>query len=159
MPIQIYWNFLPSKNENFQIKKFWYFSHFCSKHRLWVLVRTASPRRFKRVPTIHVLSRNKKNNVYPSKPQFYYIKVGFTGSQLYRHVFVMSFFMRWKYILCHADHFFGEEMKVRRKGHRHDTQAPGKSKIHNGMAKQLNPRNEQINGRSNRNIALAWSTI
>ena len=23
------------------------------------------------------LSRNKKNNVYPSKPQFYYIKVGF----------------------------------------------------------------------------------
>ena len=23
-----------------------YFSYFCSKHRLWVLVRTASPRRF-----------------------------------------------------------------------------------------------------------------
>ena len=23
------------------------------------------------------LSRNKKNNVYPCKPQFYYIKVGF----------------------------------------------------------------------------------
>ena len=31
------------------------------KHRLWVLVRTASARRFKRVPTIHVLSRNMKN--------------------------------------------------------------------------------------------------
>ena len=27
-------------------KKFWYFSYFCSKHRLWVLVRTASSRRF-----------------------------------------------------------------------------------------------------------------
>ena len=27
-------------------KKFWYFSYFCSKHRLWVLVRTASMRRF-----------------------------------------------------------------------------------------------------------------
>ena len=27
-------------------KKFWYFSYFCSKHRLWVLVRTASARRF-----------------------------------------------------------------------------------------------------------------
>ena len=25
------------------------------------------------------LSRNKKNNVYPCKPQFYYTKVGFKG--------------------------------------------------------------------------------
>ena len=25
------------------------------------------------------LNRNKKNNVYPCKPQFYYIKVGFKG--------------------------------------------------------------------------------
>ena len=30
------------------------------KHRLWVLVRTASPRGFSRVPTIYVLSKNKK---------------------------------------------------------------------------------------------------
>ena len=30
-----------------------------------------------------------KNNVYPSKPQFNYIKVGFKGVKLYRHVFVM----------------------------------------------------------------------
>ena len=30
-------------------------------------------------------SRNKKNNVYPCKPQFYYIKMGFKGSKLYRH--------------------------------------------------------------------------
>ena len=37
---------LPPKNENFQIKKIWYFSNFCSKHRFWVLVRTASTRRF-----------------------------------------------------------------------------------------------------------------
>ena len=35
------------------------------------------------------LGRNKKNNVYPCKHQFYYIKVGFKGSALYRHVFVM----------------------------------------------------------------------
>ena len=35
------------------------------------------------------LNRNKKNNVYPCKPQFYYIKVGSKGSKLYRHVFVM----------------------------------------------------------------------
>ena len=33
------------------------------------------------------LSRNKKNNVYPCKPQFYYIKVGFKGGQNYIGVF------------------------------------------------------------------------
>ena len=27
---------LQPKQENFQIKKIWYFSYFCSKHRLWV---------------------------------------------------------------------------------------------------------------------------
>ena len=32
-----------------------------------------------RIPTIYVLSRNKKNNVYSCKLQFYYIKVGFKG--------------------------------------------------------------------------------
>ena len=36
-----------------------------------------------------------KNSVYPSKPQFYYIKVGLVGgggggSKLYRHDFVMK---------------------------------------------------------------------
>ena len=35
-----------TKNWKFPDKKFWYFSYFCSKHRLWVLVRTASTRRF-----------------------------------------------------------------------------------------------------------------
>ena len=36
----------PSKPEIFQIKNSDIFLHFCSKHRLWVLVRTASARRF-----------------------------------------------------------------------------------------------------------------
>ena len=40
-------------------------------------------------PQSMFLSRNNKNNVYPCKPQFYYIKVGFKGSKLYRYVFVM----------------------------------------------------------------------
>ena len=35
----------PPKNEKFQIKKFWYFSYFWSKHRLLVLIKTASTRR------------------------------------------------------------------------------------------------------------------
>ena len=40
---------------------------------------------------MYILCRNKKNNVYPCKPQFYYIKWGFMGSKLYRHVFVMLY--------------------------------------------------------------------
>ena len=34
------------KNCNFQKKKMWFFFYFCSKHRLWVHVRTALMRRF-----------------------------------------------------------------------------------------------------------------
>ena len=34
------------------------------------------PRQFK------FLRRNKKNNVYPCKPQFYYIKMGFKGVKI-----------------------------------------------------------------------------
>ena len=33
------------------------------------------------------LSRNKKNNVYPCKPQFYYIKVGFEGVKIVQAYF------------------------------------------------------------------------
>ena len=36
------------------------------------------------------MSRNKKNNVYPCKPPFYYVKVGFRGSKLYSRGFVMK---------------------------------------------------------------------
>ena len=37
------------------------------------------------------LSRNKKNNVYPCKPQFYYPKVGFKGGQNYIGMFSRCF--------------------------------------------------------------------
>ena len=33
-------------------------------------------------PQSMILSRNKKNNVYPCKPQFYYIIVGFKGVKI-----------------------------------------------------------------------------
>ena len=33
-------------------------------------------------PQSMFLSKNKKNNVYPCKPQFYYIKVGFEGVKI-----------------------------------------------------------------------------
>ena len=39
-------------------------------------------------PQSMYLSRNNKINVYPCKPQFYRIKVGFKGSKLYRRDFV-----------------------------------------------------------------------
>ena len=35
------------------------------------------------------LSKSTKNNVYPCKPQFYCIKVGFKATKLYKQVFVM----------------------------------------------------------------------
>ena len=38
-----------------------FFLYFSLKHRLWVFVRTASLWRFLHVPTINVLSKNKKN--------------------------------------------------------------------------------------------------
>ena len=77
-----YWNILkilPPKMKKIQIKKPWYFSYFDSKHRLWEFVRTASSRRV--LTSTHNLCFrwNKKNNMYPCKPQFYYIKVGFEG--------------------------------------------------------------------------------
>ena len=37
-----------------------------------------------------IFSYSCSNDIYPCKPQFYYIKVGFKGVKLYRYVFVMS---------------------------------------------------------------------
>ena len=39
-----------------------------------------------------LLSRNKKNNVYPCKPQFYYIKVGFKGVKIIWACFCDEFY-------------------------------------------------------------------
>ena len=58
------------------------------KHRLWVLVRTASSRRFWRVPTIYVLSRNMKNIRIFLSENFHFLLVIFSV-YLNRHVFVM----------------------------------------------------------------------
>ena len=38
----------------------WIYIIFALKHRLWVLVKTASMKMFLDVPTIYVLSKNKK---------------------------------------------------------------------------------------------------
>ena len=81
-PIQIYWNFHHRKTEKFQIKKFDIF--LISAQNIDRGYSLEPPRRggSNEYPQSMFLSRNKKNNVYPCKPQFYYIKVGFKGVKI-----------------------------------------------------------------------------
>ena len=65
---------------------FLYFSYFCSKHRLWVHVRTGS----NDVSTICVLEQKYEKNVYPCKPKFYYIKKGLKGCKLHGRVSMIN---------------------------------------------------------------------
>ena len=69
---------LQPKTEIFFYKNFRYFSYFCSIDCGYSL---EPPRRggSNEYPQSMFLSRNKENKVYPCKPQFYYIKVGFKG--------------------------------------------------------------------------------
>ena len=70
---------LPSKNEIFQIKNSDIFH--ISAQNIDCGYSLEPPRRggSNEYPQSMFLSRNKKNNVYPCKPQFYYIKMGFEG--------------------------------------------------------------------------------
>ena len=77
----------PPKNENFQIKNSDILPISAQKHRLWYSLEP--PRQSV------LLSRNKKNNVYPCKPipvnpSFTIYKWGLRKSKLYRYVFVMD---------------------------------------------------------------------
>ena len=69
----------PPKNESFQIKNSDTFH--ISAQNIDCGHSLEPPRRggSNEWPQSMFLSRNKKNNVYPCKPQFYYIKVGFKG--------------------------------------------------------------------------------
>ena len=68
----------------------YYFFISALKHRLWVLVRTASSRRFWRVLTIYVLSRNMKKYQNFLSENFHFLVVK-CSVYLNRHVFVMCF--------------------------------------------------------------------
>ena len=70
---------LPPKNENFLIKNSSGFH--ISAQSIDCGYSLEPPRRggSNEYPQSKFSSRNKKNNVYPCKPQFYYIKVGFEG--------------------------------------------------------------------------------
>ena len=79
----------PPKTESFQIKNSDIFH--ISARKIDCGYSLEPPRRggSNEYPQSMFLSRNMKNNVYPCKPQFYYIKVGFKGVKLRRRVFVM----------------------------------------------------------------------
>ena len=89
-PIQIYWKFYHPKNESFQMKNSMFFPISSQNIDCGYSLEPPQKGGSNEYPQSMFLSRNKKNNVYPCKPQFYYIKVGFKGSKLYRHVFVMQ---------------------------------------------------------------------
>ena len=73
---------LPPKNENFQIKNSDIF--YISDQNIDCGYSLEPPRRggSNEYPQSMFLSRNKKNNLYPCKPRFYYIKVGFKGVKI-----------------------------------------------------------------------------
>ena len=74
--------FLPPTNENFLIKNSAIFH--ISAQNIYCGYSLEPPRRggSNEYSQSMFLSRNKKNNIYPCKPQFYYIKVGFKGVKI-----------------------------------------------------------------------------
>ena len=69
-------NFSGSKTEIFQIKKTLTFFHISAQN---INCRYSLEPPLNEYPQSMCLSTNKKNKVYPCKPPFYYIKVGFKG--------------------------------------------------------------------------------
>ena len=81
-PIQIYRKFHLQKLKIFQIKNSYIF-HISAQNIIFGYSLEPPRRGGSNVyPQSMFLSRNKKNNVYPFKPQFYYIKVGFKGVKI-----------------------------------------------------------------------------
>ena len=90
-------NFATKKNENFQIKNS-DILHITAKN-IDCGYALEPPRRggSNAYPQSMYLSRNKKNNVYYCKPQFYYIKVGFKGVKKYIGMFSLG---KHHHLLC-----------------------------------------------------------
>ena len=76
------------KNEKFQIKNYDIFPISAQNIR-WYSLEPPDEAVLTSTNNLCFFGRNKKNNVYPCKPQFYYIK----GSTLHRHVFVMRYLL------------------------------------------------------------------
>ena len=83
MPIQIYWKFYHQIMKIFRLKNSDMFH--ISAQNIDCGYSLEPPRRggSNEYPQYIFLSRNEKNNVYPCKPQFYYIKSGVKGGKNY----------------------------------------------------------------------------
>ena len=81
-PIQIYKKISPPKTENFQMKNSDIFHISAQNIDCGYSLELPHQGSSNEYPQSMFLSRNKKNNVYPCKPQFYYIKVGFKGVKI-----------------------------------------------------------------------------
>ena len=81
-PVQIYWKFYNQKRENFQIKTSDIFHIYALNKNCEYSLEPPRRGGSNEYPQSMFLSRNKKNNVYPCKSQFYYIKVGFKGVKI-----------------------------------------------------------------------------
>ena len=80
-PIQIYWKFYLQNLKIFRYKLI--FFHISAQNiDCGYLLEPPQWGSSNEYPQPMFLSRNKKNNAYPSKPQFYYIKVGFKGVKI-----------------------------------------------------------------------------
>ena len=81
-PIQIYWKSCHQKIKISDKKKSDIF--FISAQNIECGYSLEPPRRggSNEYPQSMFLNRNKENNVYPCKPQIYYIKVGFKGVKI-----------------------------------------------------------------------------
>ena len=87
-PIQIYGEFRPTKTENFQIKNSDIFHISAQNIDCGYSLEPTRRGSSNEYPQSMFSSKNKTNNVYPCKPQFYYIKVGFKGGQNNTGVFL-----------------------------------------------------------------------
>ena len=79
LPIQCILRILPPNNENFQTKNSDSFHISAQNTDCGYLLKPSQRSSSFECPQSIFLSRNKKINVYPCKPQFYSIKVGFKG--------------------------------------------------------------------------------
>ena len=73
---------LPPKNENFQRKMLIFFHISAQNIDCGYSLEPPWRGGSNEYPQSMFLSKNKKNNVYPCKPKFYYIKVGFKGVKI-----------------------------------------------------------------------------
>ena len=79
MPIQIYRNFHLQTIENFHIKNSDIFHTFAQNLECGYSLEPPRRGGSNEYPQSMFWANIRKNNVYPCKPQFYYIKVGFKG--------------------------------------------------------------------------------